>query len=124
MVVVAFVVFSLLYLTPGDPAVVIAGDIATEDGVIEDVGVVGRNGIEHGERHAGLPERDRVQLPATGQLLLPTACAFSERQFIVGTEGQAMLDADVRIAPIVGSVIRLDGCNRDLAGCTAVLDVG
>ena len=33
MVVVAFVVFSLLYLTPGDPAVVIAGDIATEDDI-------------------------------------------------------------------------------------------
>src|SRR5438552_18877964 len=30
MAVVAFVVFSLLYLTPGDPAAVIAGDIATD----------------------------------------------------------------------------------------------
>ena len=30
MAVVAFIVFSLLYLTPGDPAAVIAGDIATE----------------------------------------------------------------------------------------------
>ena len=29
MAVVAFVVFSLLYLTPGDPAAIIAGDIAT-----------------------------------------------------------------------------------------------
>jgi len=29
MGVVAFAVFSLLYLTPGDPAAVIAGDIAT-----------------------------------------------------------------------------------------------
>jgi peptide/nickel transport system permease protein len=31
MAVVAFVVFSLLYLTPGDPAAIIAGDIATAD---------------------------------------------------------------------------------------------
>ena len=33
MAVVAFFVFSLLYLTPGDPAAVIAGDIAT----VEDI---------------------------------------------------------------------------------------
>ena len=33
MAVVAFVVFSLLYLTPGDPAAVIAGDIATSDDI-------------------------------------------------------------------------------------------
>lgn len=33
MAVVAFIVFSLLYLTPGDPAVVIAGDIATDDDI-------------------------------------------------------------------------------------------
>ena len=30
MAVVALVVFSLLFLTPGDPAAVIAGDIATD----------------------------------------------------------------------------------------------
>src|SRR5215510_10036527 len=30
MAVVAFFVFSLLYISPGDPAAVIAGDIATE----------------------------------------------------------------------------------------------
>jgi peptide/nickel transport system permease protein len=33
MTVVAFVVFSLLYLTPGDPAAVIAGDAATNDDI-------------------------------------------------------------------------------------------
>jgi peptide/nickel transport system permease protein len=33
MAVVAFVVFSLLYLTPGDPAAVIAGDAATNDDI-------------------------------------------------------------------------------------------
>src|SRR5262245_38351929 len=33
MAVVAIVVFSLLYLTPGDPAVVIAGDYATADDI-------------------------------------------------------------------------------------------
>ena len=33
MAVVAFFVFSLLYLTPGDPAAVIAGDIATDDDI-------------------------------------------------------------------------------------------
>ena len=33
MAVVAFVVFSLLYLTPGDPAAVIAGDIATSEDI-------------------------------------------------------------------------------------------
>src|SRR5499433_4164226 len=30
---VALVVFSLLFLTPGDPAAVIAGDIATDDDI-------------------------------------------------------------------------------------------
>jgi peptide/nickel transport system permease protein len=33
MGVVAFAVFSLLYLTPGDPAAVIAGDIATDEDI-------------------------------------------------------------------------------------------
>ena len=33
MAVVAFIVFSLLYLTHGDPAAVIAGDVATEDDI-------------------------------------------------------------------------------------------
>jgi peptide/nickel transport system permease protein len=33
MVVVALVVFSLLYLTPGDPAAIIAGDIATDEDI-------------------------------------------------------------------------------------------
>jgi peptide/nickel transport system permease protein len=33
MAVVAFFVFSLLYLTPGDPAAVIAGDAATDDDI-------------------------------------------------------------------------------------------
>ena len=33
MAVVAFFVFSLLYLTPGDPAAMIAGDIATDDDI-------------------------------------------------------------------------------------------
>jgi peptide/nickel transport system permease protein len=34
MAVVAFFVFSLLYLTPGDPAAVIAGDAATSDDIV------------------------------------------------------------------------------------------
>jgi peptide/nickel transport system permease protein len=34
MTVVAFVVFSLLYLTPGDPAAVIAGDAATSEDIV------------------------------------------------------------------------------------------
>src|SRR6059058_3697969 len=33
MAVVAFVVFSLLYLTPGDPAAIIAGDVATDEDI-------------------------------------------------------------------------------------------
>ena len=33
MAVVAFVVFALLYLTPGDPAAIIAGDIATDEDI-------------------------------------------------------------------------------------------
>jgi peptide/nickel transport system permease protein len=33
MAVVALVVFSLLYLTPGDPAAVIAGDVATDEDI-------------------------------------------------------------------------------------------
>ncbi|HWY72306.1 MAG TPA: ABC transporter permease, partial [Burkholderiaceae bacterium] len=33
MAVVAFVVFSLLYLTPGDPAAIIAGDLATDEDI-------------------------------------------------------------------------------------------
>ena len=34
MAVVAFFVFSLLYLTPGDPAAVIAGDAATSEDIV------------------------------------------------------------------------------------------
>ena len=33
MAVVAFVVFLLLYLTPGDPAAILAGDAATTDDI-------------------------------------------------------------------------------------------
>ena len=33
MAVVAFVVFSLLYLTPGDPAAILAGDAAADDDI-------------------------------------------------------------------------------------------
>src|SRR5947209_2295035 len=33
MAVVAFVVFALLYLTPGDPAAILAGDAATDDDI-------------------------------------------------------------------------------------------
>src|SRR4029079_12799914 len=33
MAVVAFVVFLLLYLTPGDPAAILAGDAATSDDI-------------------------------------------------------------------------------------------
>ena len=33
MAVVAFVVFSLLYLTPGDPAAILAGDAATDEDI-------------------------------------------------------------------------------------------
>ena len=33
MAVVAFVVFSLLYLTPGDPAAILAGDATTDDDI-------------------------------------------------------------------------------------------
>jgi peptide/nickel transport system permease protein len=33
MAVVAFVVFSLLYFTPGDPAAILAGDIATDEDI-------------------------------------------------------------------------------------------
>ncbi|HKB82954.1 MAG TPA: ABC transporter permease, partial [Burkholderiales bacterium] len=33
MAVVALFVFSLLFLTPGDPAAVIAGDVATTDDI-------------------------------------------------------------------------------------------
>ncbi len=33
MTVVAFVVFSLLYFTPGDPAAILAGDAATDDDI-------------------------------------------------------------------------------------------
>ena len=33
MAVVAFFVFSLLYLSPGDPAAIIAGDTATDDDI-------------------------------------------------------------------------------------------
>ena len=36
MAVVAFVVFLLLYLTPGDPAAILAGDAATSDACTAD----------------------------------------------------------------------------------------
>src|SRR6476469_2077516 len=83
MAVVAFVVFSLLYLTPGDPAAVSAGDIATDDdihGIHGRLGLDDLFGVQFGRWVAALAHGDLgtsifTNLPVTqliGQRIEPT----------------------------------------------------
>jgi peptide/nickel transport system permease protein len=83
MAVVAFFVFSLLYLTPGDPAAVIAGDIASPDDIARiraSLGLDQSFGVRFGTWVWGLLHGDLgtsifTSLPVTrliGQRLEPT----------------------------------------------------
>lgn len=84
MAVVAFFVFSLLYLTPGDPAAVIAGDIATADDIARIRATLGLDDpflVRFGSWVVGLLHGDLgvsifTQLPVTrliAQRIEPTA---------------------------------------------------
>ena len=75
MAVVAFVVFSLLYLTPGDPAAVIAGDIATD----EDIRLI--------HARLGLDEPFLVQFGRWVWALLHGDLGISARHITVSTVG-------------------------------------
>src|SRR5579871_388825 len=82
-------------------------DIGTIDG--DEVAYVrrdGSRGIEHRERHARLIEGEQVGLPPAQGELRQLASALSERQLIVQAEGDAVLDTDVGVAPVVGPIIR------------------
>ena len=83
MAVVAFFVFSLLYLTPGDPAAVIAGDAATSDDIarireklgLDEPFLVRFGGWVWGLLHADLGISIFTNLPVThliGQRIEPT----------------------------------------------------
>ena len=83
MTVVAFVVFSLLYLTPGDPAAVIAGDAATTDDIrriranlgLDEPFLVRFGGWAWGLLHGDLGTSIFTNLPVTrliGQRIEPT----------------------------------------------------
>ncbi len=83
MTVVAFVVFSLLYLTPGDPAAVIAGDAATTDDIkriraglgLDEPCLVRFGGWVWGLLHGDLGTSIFTNLPVTrliGQRVEPT----------------------------------------------------
>jgi peptide/nickel transport system permease protein len=83
MAVVAFVVFSLLYLTPGDPAAVIAGDAATSDDIrriranlgLDEPFLVRFGGWVWGLAHGDLGTSIFTNLPVThliGQRIEPT----------------------------------------------------
>jgi peptide/nickel transport system permease protein len=83
MTVVAFVVFSLLYLTPGDPAAVIAGDAATTDDIariranlgLDEPFLVRFGAWAWGLLHGDLGTSIFTQLPVTrliGQRIEPT----------------------------------------------------
>ena len=83
MTVVAFVVFSLLYLTPGDPAAVIAGDAATSEDIqkiraglgLDEPFVVRFGGWAWGLLHGDLGTSIFTRLPVTtliGQRVEPT----------------------------------------------------
>ena len=66
MAVVALFVFSLLHLSPGDPAVIIAGDTATLDDIVRIRAKLGGEWIEH-HRLAAARHRthdSRIELPA------------------------------------------------------------
>ena len=86
MAVVAFFVFSLLYLTPGDPAAVIAGDIATDDDIARIRAKLGLDEpflVRFGTwlwalLHGDLGISIFTNLPVTqliGQRIEPTVCA-------------------------------------------------
>ena len=83
MTVVAFVVFSLLYLTPGDPAAVIAGDAATSDDIrriranlgLDEPFLIRFGGWVWGLAHGDLGTSIFTNLPVThliGQRIEPT----------------------------------------------------
>ena len=83
MAVVAFFVFSLLYLTPGDPAAVIAGDAATSDDIrriraslgLDEPFLVRFGGWVWGLMHGDLGVSIFTNLPVThliGQRVEPT----------------------------------------------------
>jgi peptide/nickel transport system permease protein len=83
MTVVAFVVFSLLYLTPGDPAAVIAGDAATSDDIrriranlgLDEPFLIRFGGWAWGLAHGDLGTSIFTHLPVThliGQRIEPT----------------------------------------------------
>src|SRR5258706_12707655 len=58
--------------------------------------------IEDGKRYARLIEGQHIKLPSAYRKLHHACSRFAERQLIVHSERKAVLDADVRIAPIVG----------------------
>lgn len=83
MAVVAFVVFSLLYLTPGDPAAILAGDAATDDDIrrireklgLDEPFLVRFGGWVWGLLHGDLGTSIFTNLPVThliGQRIEPT----------------------------------------------------
>ena len=83
MAVVAFVVFLLLYLTPGDPAAILAGDIATADDIrrireklgLDEPFLVRFSGWVWGLLHGDLGISIFTNLPVThliGQRIEPT----------------------------------------------------
>jgi peptide/nickel transport system permease protein len=83
MAVVAFVVFSLLYLTPGDPAAILAGDAATDDDIrrireklgLDEPFLIRFGGWVWGLAHGDLGTSIFTNLPVThliGQRIEPT----------------------------------------------------
>ena len=61
--------------------------------------------VQNRERLPGLPECDRVDLPAGFDLLAQTASGLAEGQFVVRAHRELVFEADIRVAPVVTSIV-------------------
>ena len=116
MAVVAFFVFSLLYLTPGDPAAVIAGDAATSDDIrriranlgLDEPFLVRFGGWVWGLLHGDLGTSIFTNLPVTrliAQRVEPTVALTFARCCAVAVAVPLGVSQQPRSAP--GSIARV-----------------
>src|SRR5208337_1490172 len=61
--------------------------------------------VDHGERQAGLPESNRVDLPSFHQCSWQPIKHLAKNQLIVGRKREAVAHIELTIAPIVMAII-------------------
>src|SRR5579862_8785047 len=100
----------------------------------DDAGTVDRNqiayvgwnrtdAIQYRKRHARLDESQHVGLPPADGEPAHSAAVLSEGKLVIEAVRQAVLDANVRIPPIVGPVVGKNRAYRSGASGSAVRDV-